>query len=247
MSNVHHAIYIPVPANIDQSEEFNAVTFDGQDNKKNTRFVWGANPKPGQKPEDAIAAQKAGFIQIAGEGGRGGSAADLLKRMNSKVKARGKQGYSVEKNIIYQSRRGGALSRLRNPDTALYVDSHGDSQTMGYRPYGLSPRELALLLSKHENLPKTIKTIKLFACYSGEAADTDLGVRTGEIYARQFSSFMSDFGYNQLTVYGYLGELIVRKNGQRISNTELASSGDYITASSARLMFIQGEHVVPNL
>lgn len=247
MSNVHHAIYIPVPEKIDQSKTFTAVTFGADDEPQNTRFTWGADRKPGQSEKEAIAVQKAGFTQIAGEDGRGGSANDLLRRMTGKVKKRGKHGYSVEKNIIFQSRRGGALRRLTNPNTALYVDSHGDSQKMGYRPYGLLPRELALLLSKHELLPTTIKTIKLFACFSGEEADTAEGVRAGDIYARQFSAYMTQFGYSQLTVYGYLGELIVRRNGQRVSDTNLKTTGDYVSASSVRMMFIQGERVVPNL
>ena len=240
MSNIHHAIYIPVPRNIDKSGSFRAVTFDMHGNPGKTTFAWGSNPKPGQAQQEAIAEQKAGFTQIAGNDGQGGSASNLLNRMKCKATMPNKKGYTVENEIIFQSPRGGALEKLTNPDSVLYVDSHGDSQNMGYRPYGLSPRDLALLLYRHERLPTAIKAIKLFACYSGEEADTDAGTRTGDIYARQFSACMTALGYHQLTVYGYLGELIVLDNGQRVSDTARATTGSNVRASSVRFAFVNG-------
>lgn len=204
----HRAIYIPAPKGISSMESFQV--YDGPGQRK--RYTWGENKKDDETLEEAIEKQKTGYTQIAGSDLGPGSARRLLERMIHKTTG------SSEKEIIFQSRRGGALKDLKNPNTVLYIDCHGNSQTMGFRPYGLSPEGLSSLIAKHERLPKTIKFIKLFACYSGEEQDTDKGDRTGEIFARQFSAFMtSTHMYTDLTVYGYLGELFVGDDGTRIS------------------------------
>lgn len=239
MSDMHHAIYIPAPENIDSGKTFTAIAFNG-DKPVKKRFTWGTNRKEGETKEEAIENQKAGYTQIAGDSG---TANKILLRMQSKArnKRRRENGYSVHNRIIYHSRQGGALKHLTNPDTVLYIDSHGNSLNMGYRPYGHSPEDLAKLM-KYEQLPRTIKKIKLLACYSGEEADTKRGKRKGDIYARQFSAFMYKFGYKGLTTYGYLGEIIVMSNGTRVSDTILEDEDDdYVRASAARRKFVAGK------
>jgi hypothetical protein len=241
MSDMHHAIYIPAPENIDGCKTFTAITFSG-DSPEKKRFAWGSNRKEGETKVDAIKNQKAGYTQIAGDSGTGNK---ILLRMQSKARntRRRNNGYSVHNKIIYHSRQGGALKHITNPDTVLYIDSHGNSLNMGFRPYGHSPEELAKLM-KYEQLPKTIKKIKLLACYSGEEADTKKGKRKGDIYARQFSAFMYKFGYKGLTTYGYLGEIIVMSNGTRVSDTILEDEDDdYVKASAARRTFVAGKEV----
>jgi hypothetical protein len=235
MPDIHHAIYIPAPKGINTKKEFNAITFNQGGQAMETQFKWGDKARDGQTPEQAIREQKQGYTQIAGNFK---SASDILERMRSKANDRRGSGYSAE-SIIYQSLKGGALKNLINKgETVLYIDSHGDSLNMGFRPYGLSAEGMARLM-QHEQIPPNVKMIKLFACFSGEEADTDRGARTGDIFAQQFSAWMSTFGYRGIKVYGYLGPVSVTPNGQRKSQPD-ESNARKVRAKDGRREFIDG-------
>ena len=236
MPDMNHAIYIPAPKNITTRDHFTAVTFDGDKAKKQS-FAWGADEPGGKVDKSAIAAQKKGYMQIAGPAGT--ALALQAKMISKKNKKATSKEYTVENSIIYQSPRGGALSDLRGkPNTVLYIDCHGNGNSVGYRPYGFNAEELAKLMV-YEGLPKNIKMIKVLACFSGEEADTSAGERTGNIFACQFSAYLYERGYHGVKVYGYIGEVKVAGSGER--NCKVYFDKDLVKGKDARREFVDGK------
>lgn len=93
------------------------------------------------------------------------------------------------------------------PNDTLYIVAHGNTSVIGTGSVvgpTLSPSALATQLIQRR-LPKSFKDLRVLSCASGIHSKTPA-------FAQRLKDIMYEYGYRNLVVTGYLGEIDVSRN-----------------------------------
>lgn len=164
------------------------------------------------------------------------------KGPKSLVKRMGMQPGGAHDRLIYHN---GTDRVLRDAgvraDDILYIHCHGNSDVVGFRPFGLAPADLARLIQFDRLDPEHV-VVKLWTCHSGEQAGPD---RDRPSYAQRLSTELFRCGYTKSMVYGYTGPVCPYaiselKVGRRIVKSVRVHGDGLTRASEARRVFHNG-------
>jgi|SRR5579885_3221780 hypothetical protein len=111
----------------------------------------------------------------------------------------------------------------------VYIHSHGNSEKVGLRPYGLDHAELASRLES-DGLPKeNTPRLKFWSCHSGDP----IPGQPDSTLAKEVGFKLKKLGYGKFTTFGYRGKILAVKRVNQKSK-QVQDSNDSTVIERAR-------------